>query len=371
MSFAILRVEKLKGSSVGSSDMHLDRKRETLNADGRRTGENIYLVGARGESLRATVNEQIMASGGKPRKDSVECVEFLMTASPEYFSSPTKTTNFIRQSKKFMDQLEERGMKFVKVCVHLDESTPHISAFAIPFDSNGKLNAKAHLGGREKLSGLQDEFAETMEPLGLERGIKGSIAEHQKIQTYYGRLNMLDESQEQMRQMQADQDRAREMLQRTTDLLSTEQQKLMDISLRDAAGLLQHNVMETSQGLAILEKDDPSKFLAVITPDNKAFNSEGEKVSDGSSVMMISRIADVTPEEALSMIQDSYDEEPAARAGRVYGDELARKGQTDYEEIKDMRDAEAEVRREAESQEEAEESEIHETAEKEALVLSE
>jgi hypothetical protein len=369
MSFAILRVEKLKGSAVSSSDMHLDRKRETLNADGKRTGQNIYLIGARGESLRTTVDTHIKAAGGKPRKDSVECVEFLMTASPEYFSSPTKTTDFVRQSKKFMDRLEDRGMKFVKVCVHLDESTPHISAFAVPFDSSGKLNAKAHLGGREKLSGLQDEFAQMMEPLGLERGIKGSVAEHQKIQTYYGKLNLLDESQEQVRQLQADQDRAREMLQRSNEILSTEQQKRIDITLREAASLLQNNVIETSQGLAILKQNDPAKLLAVITPDNKAFNSEGEKISDGSSVMMISRIADVTPEAALSMIEDSYDKDTSARAGRAFGEELANKALIDYEEKRDVSNAEAEVRDETESQEQ-EAIEIHDAVEMEALVLS-
>jgi hypothetical protein len=42
-----------------------------------------------------------------------------------------------------MDNLESRGMIFVKACVHLDETTPHIAAFAVPFDTSGKLNAKS------------------------------------------------------------------------------------------------------------------------------------------------------------------------------------------------------------------------------------
>jgi hypothetical protein len=130
---------------------------------------------------------------------------------------------------------------------------------------------KAHLGGREKLSNLQDEFAEVMEPLGLERGVKGSIAEHQKIQTYYGKLDMLDQSQAQIRQLQADQDRAREMVQRTTALLASEQQSRTDISLLETAALLPNKTMETSQGLAILDTPVPGKLMAVITPDNKAF----------------------------------------------------------------------------------------------------
>lgn len=263
-------------------------------------------------------------------------------------------------------------MKFVKACVHLDESTPHIAAFAVPFDANGRLNAKAHLDGREKLSGLQDEFAEVMEPLGLERGVKGSVAEHQKIQTYYGKINMLDQSQEQIRQLQADQDRTREMLQRTTDLLSNEQQSRTDISLRETAGLLQNTVaIETSQGLAVLGTDEPGKLMAIITPDNKAFDIKGEKVSDGSSVMMLSKMAGITPDEALSVIGDSYGKETAARAGRAYGDELARKRMTDYEEKRDISQAEAEVREDIESEEEVEAITVQKTEEAEALVLSE
>jgi Plasmid recombination enzyme len=369
MSYAILRTEKLKGSAVSSSDMHLDRKRETLNADKARTDKNIYLIGEKGESLRELVNYHIGEAGGKPRRDSVECVEFLMTASPDYFSSPTKTFDFVRQSKKFMDRLESRGMKFVKAVVHLDELTPHISAFAVPFDDKGKLNAKAHLGGREKLSKLQDEYAEVMKPLGLERGIKGSVAEHQTIQKYYGKLDMLDQSQEQIQQLQMNQDRSREMLQRTTDLLNNELEKKTDIPLIEAAKLIDVDTIEFPEGLALVDKKKRGLLIGLITPDNKAFGADGIKISDGSSVMMLTQIASVTPEKAVEIIRENYDDETAARSGRAYGEELAKKGSTDYDEKKEMENVKAKVREENET-EESEAIEVEQIEETEALVLA-
>jgi len=53
MSFAILRVKKLKGSAAPSSDMHTDRERETLKADKKRRGLNIYLVSVKGANRSA------------------------------------------------------------------------------------------------------------------------------------------------------------------------------------------------------------------------------------------------------------------------------------------------------------------------------
>jgi hypothetical protein len=342
MAFAIMRFTKLKGGAVSASDKHTDRERETLNADETKIDKNIYFVGEKGTPLRHLVDEQINSHGGKPRKDSVECVEFLMTASPEFFSNSSKTIEFVRQSKQFMENLENRGMKFVKACVHLDETTPHIAAYAVPFDENGKLNAKSHLGGKEKLSALQDEYAEVMQPLGLERGTKGSIAEHQKVQTYYGKINMLEQTQEQLAIAQTNQERSRQMIEQTNQLLQNELNSRTDISLRDAALAFAKNTLETSQGLAILSVQNPSEIKAIVTPDNQAFYPNGENISNGSSVMMLTKIANIPPEQALTAIEKKFDTETASCAARAYGDELSQKTSEkegkEYNEQKKSRD---------------------------------
>lgn len=59
----------------------------------------------------------------------------------------------------------------VAVDMHMDEKTPHLHAVIIPM-KDGKLNARHFTGGREKMTGLQDSYAEKMQSLQLERGVK-------------------------------------------------------------------------------------------------------------------------------------------------------------------------------------------------------
>ena len=240
MAFAIMRCAKLKGGAITSSDRHTERSMKTPNADPERTGNNLRLRGERGDDLKGKIEAVIMAAqkqtGQRIRKDAVKCVEFFFGASPEYFEKSLtaeqekiqtergirqrvidrqKELEFYRQTNEFMERLEERGFVFVKAVAHRDEQTPHVVAYAVPLERNKRLNCKAHLGGREKLSVLQDEYAETMKPLGLQRGIRGSTAEHQRVKAWYGRVELLDEAVK-------DRDRMAEMFEQTTRLLQQE-----------------------------------------------------------------------------------------------------------------------------------------------------
>src|SRR6266404_4801208 len=44
------------------------------------------------------------------------------------------------------------------------------------------------MGGRDKLTALQDRYYEVMSPLGLERGERGSRATHTDIKKFYGAI---------------------------------------------------------------------------------------------------------------------------------------------------------------------------------------
>ena len=69
------------------------------------------------------------------------------------------------------------------------KSPPHIHAHVVPLHPvKGWLSWESWFGGREKLQAWHDQFAECMTPLGLQRGIKGTIATHEHIQVFYGRL---------------------------------------------------------------------------------------------------------------------------------------------------------------------------------------
>lgn len=67
--------------------------------------------------------------------------------------------------------------------------TPHIHAYLVPLDERGKLNCKALFGTRVKMYGLQDSFAAAVAHLGIVRGVKGSVATHEKVRKYYSAVN--------------------------------------------------------------------------------------------------------------------------------------------------------------------------------------
>ena len=142
--------------------------------------------------LREIVTEMIDRHGGRPRRDSVECVELLLGASPEYFTegrdrvNPERVRAFAGQTVEFLR--EQYGERCVKAVLHLDEKTPHVQAFMVPIDERGRLNCKRFFGSREKLRQFQDAFAAKMRPLGLERGVAGSRATHTDVQRFYGAI---------------------------------------------------------------------------------------------------------------------------------------------------------------------------------------
>lgn len=190
--YAIARTAKQKGGGVAASGHHNDRTRETLNADPEKREQNRILIGDQ-RNVRELVTEVIEAHGGKPRSDSVEAVEMVLTATRSYF-----TNNAGKIDQKQVDRFVERAVAFLKdprsggVCVkavmHLDEQTPHVQAHKVPIDPQGKLNCKHYLGSRRKLSAWQDLYHEYMQPLGLERGERGSRARHTDIKDFYAAI---------------------------------------------------------------------------------------------------------------------------------------------------------------------------------------
>ncbi len=192
MAFAIIRAAKQKGGSVAASGQHNDRTRETPNADKEKKAENKLLIGD-DRNVREIVTEIIDDHGGRPRIDSVEAVELLMTASHEYFTDgrqeiiPERVDAFVEKGIKFLEEKANFGI-CAKADLHMDERTPHIHAHMVPIDPKGKLNCKYFMGGRDKLTALQDRYYEVMSPLGLERGERGSRATHTDIKKFYGAI---------------------------------------------------------------------------------------------------------------------------------------------------------------------------------------
>jgi len=187
-NFAIMRCKKLSGmGSVASSLQHCYRDRETPNADSEQTKYNQCFLSESTDEAMGRLRELLPE---KRRKDAVLAIEYVMTASPEWFetATPREQAKFFTLSKMWLEDKYGKD-RVVAAVVHRDEATPHLSAYVIPLTEDGRLSAKEFIGSRSKMRDDQTSFAESVSRLGLERGIKGSQATHQTVQHYYESLN--------------------------------------------------------------------------------------------------------------------------------------------------------------------------------------
>jgi len=76
----------------------------------------------------------------------------------------------------------------VAAILHRDELTPHIQAMVVPINEKGRLSATDFIDGPAKLRGLHDSYHAAVEDLGLIRGVKGSVADHQTVRDYYAKI---------------------------------------------------------------------------------------------------------------------------------------------------------------------------------------
>ncbi|MFE8643429.1 MobV family relaxase, partial [Escherichia coli] len=186
--------KKLTGmGSVASALQHCYRERETPNADADRTPENHCSVSQSADEAMGKLRELLPE---KRRKDAVLAVEYVMTASPEWWNeaTPRQQAEFFARSEQWLENKYGKD-RVVAAVVHRDEATPHLSAFVVPLTQDGRLSAKEFIGGRSKMRDDQSTYAESVKKLGLERGIEGSRATHQTVQHYYESINRGTRSQ--------------------------------------------------------------------------------------------------------------------------------------------------------------------------------
>ncbi|MCV4835599.1 plasmid recombination protein, partial [Escherichia coli] len=176
-----------------SALQHCYRERETPNADAERTPENYCSVSQSADEAMGKLRELLPE---KRRKDAVLAVEYVMTASPEWWNeaTPRQQAEFFARSEQWLENKYGKD-RVVAAVVHRDEATPHLSAFVVPLTQDGRLSAKEFIGGRSKMRDDQSTYAESVKKLGLERGIEGSRATHQTVQHYYESINRGTRSQ--------------------------------------------------------------------------------------------------------------------------------------------------------------------------------
>lgn len=169
--------------SVAASMQHCYRERETHNADQERTPDNQHLVAKSTDEAMGKLRDLLPE---KRRKDAVLAVEYVMTATPEWFAkaTPEQEKAFFQQSLQWL--ADKYGAdRIITASIHRDETTPHLSAFVVPLTQDKRLSAKEFIGSRDKMRADQTTYAACVANLGLERGIEGSKATHQTIQQHY------------------------------------------------------------------------------------------------------------------------------------------------------------------------------------------
>jgi len=189
--YAVLRVAKLKTmGEIGALGKHNERTRDTPNADGERLQENVRLAGTGDWCADA---QRRLDDAPTIRSNAVLAMEHVMTASREFYQQGDEGAQAARLAEwteRSMAWLRETyGDKNVVAAVlHRDEITPHIQALVVPIDERGRLNAHAFTDGRAMLARMQDSYAAAVRDLGLERGVRGSVAEHQTVKEFYAKI---------------------------------------------------------------------------------------------------------------------------------------------------------------------------------------
>jgi hypothetical protein len=194
---AIFRISKLKSFvAIAGAERHNYRIRTTLNADPKRRQDNFTFMGDAERPLVELARERIGEQ--KIRKNALLAIEVFISASPEYFRPEApdragywekeKFEAWLAANQVFLEQ-EFGAWRILRAECHLDESTPHIHAVVVPLTTQGKLSYRQLYGGkRTDLSALQDRAWLAVADLGIERGRKGSQAQHQSVQAWYAEM---------------------------------------------------------------------------------------------------------------------------------------------------------------------------------------
>lgn len=222
--YTIVRHEKHHSfGTLGAAAQHTMRTRDTPNADRDGPAPEVW-VGSRDPA--ADVRKLLPT---KRRKNAVLSLEYLVTASPEFFDEQPKEV----WRKYLEDQVEMLGKYYgreniASVVLHQDEKTPHLAIQIVPL-VDGKLNARSLIGTRVACATIQDMAGDVGALYGLERGKPGSKARHKDVDTWYGELapkikkarKLIEEMDKQARELEA---RAQDLEQRARALQAREQQ---------------------------------------------------------------------------------------------------------------------------------------------------
>jgi len=193
MHFAVMRAEKIRNIGVLATRIkHATRELPPEHADPTKKGLNSTMVGR--ETAAGVLGDFRALWPQKRRKDAVLCVEYMMSASHEWWeqASDQQQKDFVRNSMSWLEN-KFGTENLVYVGLHRDEVTPHLTVFVAPI-KDGKLNASQYIGNRSQMALDQTTYAECLRELGIVRGIEKSQATHVTPSAFYAQLKAAEQA---------------------------------------------------------------------------------------------------------------------------------------------------------------------------------
>lgn len=195
MNLTVMRAEKIK--SIGelvNRLRHATREVPPEHADASRRAQNEQQIGP--DTADAVVGAMRLRWPEKRRKDAVVAVEYVMSASSDWWKSAdaAKQADFVSSSLTWLES-KYGAENVVYSVLHRDEQTPHLSVFVVP-ERDGKLQAKNYIGNRGQMQRDQTTYAESIKHLGIERGVERSEAVHVKPSEFYAQLQKAEQFRE-------------------------------------------------------------------------------------------------------------------------------------------------------------------------------
>jgi hypothetical protein len=181
MAYGIIRVREISRGEIASTQLHNSREYEEKGLDipehiNPKMIEQNSEYFKTGSSLKEAIDNRIASAEVKEKKNSVVGIEFVVSASSDFFTS--------YDSKAYFDKVEDwLSEKYGKENVvarndHFDESTPHAHFVVVPIvkkevkwkNDKGegvkeslRLCARDLTGDKEKLVKLQDDYFEFLD----------------------------------------------------------------------------------------------------------------------------------------------------------------------------------------------------------------
>lgn len=194
--YASIKGMKIKTqSALQAIDEHNSRSDHiTINVNRDRTRLNRVIIGDSAITVQDAVMSFITRSGQKVRKNSVLAHEFVIWASPGYFTQGSaeeqaaRLDDWLQANKEYLK--DQFGDAVVRLDLHMDETSPHLHC-VLAHTPTGPQSSSAIFGGeRDSLRQLQTGYSSFMSFLGLERGEpKNEKAPASTLAEFYSKMN--------------------------------------------------------------------------------------------------------------------------------------------------------------------------------------